>query len=78
MPQLILRGIETKVVNRLKARARRHGISMEEEHRRILRAALLGIGAKRTSFKTYLLKMPDVGPNSAFDRRPDFGRKVAL
>ncbi len=40
MPQLIMRRIEEKVVKKLKERASQHGVSMEEEHRRILRAAL--------------------------------------
>lgn len=78
MPQLIVRQIETKVVKKLKARAGLHGVSMEEEHRSILRQALLGESAKRPSFKEYLLKMPAVGPDSVFERRRDTGRKVAL
>jgi plasmid stability protein len=78
MPQLIVRRIEDKVVRKLKARAGLHGVSTEEEHRRILREALFGKAAKRPSFKDYLLKMPDVGSDSAFDRTRDAGRKVAL
>jgi plasmid stability protein len=78
MPQLIVRRIEDKVVRKLKARAGLHGVSTEEEHRRILREALLGKSAKRPSFKDYLLGMPDVGADSAFDRTRDAGRKVAL
>jgi antitoxin FitA len=78
MPQLIVRQIEDRVVKRLKQRAGRHGVSMEEEHRRILREALLGKAAKRPSFKEYLLQMPDVGPDELFERKPDLGRKVEL
>jgi plasmid stability protein len=78
MPQLIVRRIEDKVVKKLKARAGLHGVSTEEEHRRILREALLGKAAKRPSFKEYLLRMPPIGPDSAFDRTPGRGRKVVL
>jgi len=57
MRQLIVRQIEEKVVEKLKELAGRHGVSMEEEHRRILREALLG-KPKKTSFKKHLLAMP--------------------
>ena len=40
MPQLIVRNLETDVKTRLKQRARRHGHSMEEEVRDILRNAV--------------------------------------
>ncbi len=78
MPQLIVRQVEEKVVRKLKARAGLHGVSMEEEHRRILREALLGKAAHRPSFKEFLLTMPDTGPDSLFRRAADRGRKVAL
>ena len=78
MPQLIVRQLEEKVVKKLKARAGLHGVSMEEEHRRILREALLGKSAEHPSFKDYLLEMPDVGPDSIFGRTRDKGREVAL
>ena len=78
MPQLIVRQVEDRVVQKLKARAGLHGVSMEEEHRRILREALLGKVSHRPSFKEYLLKMPDVSPDSVFERVTDKGRKVAL
>lgn len=78
MPQLIVRQLEEKVVKKLKARAGIHGVSMEEEHRRILREALLGNSAEQPSFKDYLLEMPDVGSDSIFDRTREKGRKVAL
>ena len=78
MPQLIVRQIEEKVVQKLKALAAHHGVSMEEEHRRILREALLGSSKKRPSFKEYLSQMPDVGPDELFERNRDFGRKAAM
>jgi antitoxin FitA len=78
MAQLIVRQIDDKVVRKLKVRAGLHGVSMEEEHRSILREVLLGKAVKRPSFKDYLLTMPDAGPDGTFDRIHDTGRKVAL
>lgn len=78
MPQLIVRRIEEKVVKKLKQQAGAHGVSMEEEHRRILRDALLGTSGKKPSFKEYLLQMPDVGPDELFERNRDMGREVEL
>jgi plasmid stability protein len=54
MPQLVVRQIEEKVVKKLKEQAGQHGVSMEEEHRRILRAALVGASKKKPSFKEYV------------------------
>jgi antitoxin FitA len=78
MPQLLVRQIEEKVVRKLKEQAGQHGISMEEEHRRILREALLGKRSQRPSFKEYLLQMPEVGPDQLFERNRDLGREVKL
>ena len=78
MPQLIVRQIEEKVVKKLKQQAGAHGVSMEEEHRRILRESLLGRTGKRISFKQYLRQMPDVGPDELFERKRDLGREVNL
>ncbi len=76
MPQLIVRQIEEKVVRKLKQQAGEHGVSMEEEHRRILREALLGKADQRPSFKDYLQMMPDVGPNEACERETHADREV--
>jgi antitoxin FitA len=78
MPQLIVRQIEERVVQRLKKQAGQHGVSMEEEHRCILREALLGRKTKQPSFKDYLRRMPDVGPDELFERNRDLGREVDL
>lgn len=40
MGQLLVRKIDPQTVQKLKARARAHGVSTEEEHRRILKEAL--------------------------------------
>ena len=49
---------------------------MEEEHRRIPRESLLGKAAKRPSFKEYLRRMPDVGPDELFERNRDLEHEV--
>jgi plasmid stability protein len=78
MPQLLVRQIEEKVVKKLKERAGQHGVSMEEEHRRILREALVGPSKKKPSFKEYLLSMPNVGEDKDFERGPQIDRPVEL
>lgn len=67
MPQLIVRNLEEKVVRQLKKRAGEHGVSMEEEHRRILRGVLMP-EKKARSFWEHLTSMPDVGDDSIFER----------
>ncbi len=78
MPQLIVRQIEEKVVKKLKQQAGAHGVSMEEEHRRILREALIGPSKKRRSFKEFLLTMPNVGEDRDFEREPQMDRPIDL
>ena len=47
MAQLIVRNLQSDVKERLKRRAERHGRSMEEEARHILREAVRPAGAHR-------------------------------
>lgn len=69
MAQLLVRNLDAELVARLKKRAGEHGISVEEEHRRILRAVLLGDPEKeRRTFWQVLAEMPDVGDESLFER----------
>ena len=78
MGELLVRNVEELVTQKLQQQARAHGVSPEEEHRRILRQALLGsdmVGAAR-DFKEYLLAMPDVGEDSDFSRIPGTMRAV--
>jgi plasmid stability protein len=74
MAQLLVRNIEDKIVRKLKEVAGRHGVSMEEEHRRILREALLGQTRKKPSFKEFLLSIPNVGEDQDFRRGPQIER----
>ena len=78
MPQLLVRQVEEKLVRKLKEQAGQHGVSMEEEHRRILRGALLGPSKKRRSFKEFLLAMPNVGEDGDFERGPQVDRPAEL
>lgn len=76
MAQLIVRNLEDEVVRALKERAGRHGHSAEEEHREILRRAL--VVAPPEDLKTILLEMPDVGEDADFGRIHDLPRRVDL
>jgi len=78
MAQLLVRQIEDTVVRKLKERAGRHGVSVEEEHRQILREALLGKAAKKEAFKDFLLSMPNVGEDRDFERAPQIDRPIEV
>ena len=81
MAQLIVRKIEDKVVRKLKERAAKYGVSMEEEHRRILRETLLKKPAPKMSFKEFLVAPPyfdDELVKLINDRRRDKPRPVDL
>jgi len=69
MANLLVRNVEEEVVNALKARSGRHGTSAEEEHRKILRSALLK--PRRKSFSEALLAIPSVGEEQDFSRLQD-------
>jgi antitoxin FitA len=78
MRQLIVRRVNDRIVKRLKERAGLDGVSMEEEHRRILQTALLGKEKRRSPFKEYLRQMPDLGPDELFERTRFPERRVDL
>lgn len=78
MAQLIVRKIEDEVLARLRERAARRGVSMEEEHRRILREAVLGTRRRLASLKDHLANMPDVGDDEDFERADATLRPVEL
>jgi plasmid stability protein len=78
MAELILREIEDEVVRKLEERAGQHGVSMEEEARRILRKNLLTEQKEKMSFHDFLLTMPNVGEDEDFERVKDYGRDVEL
>ncbi len=55
MPQLLVRNVDEFVVKKLRRRAVLHGVSAEEEHRRILREALLLPDERQQSLMEFLL-----------------------
>jgi antitoxin FitA len=69
MADLIVHNVDDVIANALKIQASKHGISVEEEHRRILRQALLQ--PKKKTFLEFLSQMPDVGTDADFARVQD-------
>ena len=78
MAQLIVRDLEKTVVARLRRRAAEQGVSVEEAHRRLLRAVLIGDrpGPQR-NFIDYLRSIPP-GEPIEFPRAADRPREIAL
>jgi len=74
MAQLIIRKLEDGLVRTLRERAASAGVSMEEEHRRILRAALRGPRAP-SDFKNHLLSIPGGGPDRLLERERTTSRR---
>jgi plasmid stability protein len=66
MPGLIVRNLDQKLINALKARAAAHRRSTEAEHRAILAEALLK--PARKSFAEALASIPSVGKDTDFQR----------
>lgn len=78
MPQLLVRDIEPAVVKKLRSRAAAQGVSVEEAHRRVLRAALIGARAEpQANFLDYLRSIPTAGAIE-FPRSADRPRDIAL
>ena len=78
MAQLLVRDIESSVVKKLRSRALHEGVSVEEAHRRVLRAALLGDkpSAQRNVLE-YLRSIPQ-GETIKFPRETSLPRQVSL
>ncbi len=75
--QLIVRNLDPVIVAALRTRAALTGRSMEAEHREILKSALRK-SRRRTSFKEWLTKMPNVGTDRDFVRTGAKARGVRL
>lgn len=69
MAQLVVRNLDDDLVQTLKRRAAAQNRSAEEEHRKILQAALRA--PKRRSFAEVLATMPNVGDDADFAREQD-------
>jgi plasmid stability protein len=79
MAQLIVRNLDEALVRKLKQQAARNGVSTEEEHRRILKAALQGERAgRRRTLKDHLLAIPEAGDDRIFSRQPGKPRRVRI
>lgn len=65
--KLVVTKVDADLVRALKEAAALHGRSPEDEHREILRAALLK--PVRRSFKEVLSSMPDVGLDADYSCR---------
>ena len=66
MSQLVVRNLEPDLVESLKALAAASNISAEEQHRRILREAL--VRPKKLTFEQVLMMMPNGGLDEDFAR----------
>jgi len=66
MAQLIVRKLPDELVSALKQQAARRNRSAEQEHREILKAALLG--PRRRRLAAVLAAIPDVGEDNDFRR----------
>jgi len=78
MSQLLVRDLEPAIVRKLRSQAASLGISVEEAHRRLLRAALFGeTPGPKDNFIAYLQSVPP-GEDIEFPRSPDLPRPVEL
>lgn len=76
MANLLVRGIDDSLVQRLREQAAAHGRSAEAEHREILARALRT--TKRKSFAEVLTSMPNVGEDADFERVDDSGEAARV
>ena len=67
MAQLMVRNLPEELVVALKRRAAKRNRSAEQEHREILKSALLG--PRRKALVDVLANMPNVGEDRDFDRQ---------
>ena len=78
MSQLLVRDLEPAVVRKLRTSAADQGISMEEAHRRLLRAALLGRKEPGPSnFLAFLRSIPK-GRALECERAQDLPREISF
>ena len=63
MPQLLVRNLDASVVKLLRRRAAAHGISAEEEHRRILKEALTQPAKRPETLMEFLLSPDGCAPD---------------
>jgi plasmid stability protein len=83
MAQLLVRNIPDEVAKSLKKRAAEHGVSAEEEHRRILQAALAPVvdeAAGKPNLFDHIRELGRIAPDFEFgtDRREWSRRDVEI
>lgn len=81
MSQLLVRNIPESLVRKLKRRAVEHGVSAEEEHRRILSEALRRPEEKEAKPYTmfdHFRKLGEIAPDLEFGRRRRRGKRTAI
>ncbi|MGB8168651.1 MAG: hypothetical protein WCF18_14230 [Chthoniobacteraceae bacterium] len=78
MAQLVVRDLEAELVQRLNERAAEHGVSAEEEHRRILRHALSQTEDDFPDLNALLLAVPEGGEDADFERVRELPRDLDL
>ena len=84
MAQLVLDKVTPDLIELLRQRAGQHGVSPEEEHRRILRNALVPKIADEDGddefpdLKALLGSMPEVGDDAIFERIGELPRDLDL
>jgi plasmid stability protein len=69
MGNLVVRGLDDRIVQALKRRAAEHQRSAEAEHRAILEDTL--IRPPRRPLAEVLVEMPDAGEDGDFERRDE-------
>jgi hypothetical protein len=79
MAQLLVRDLEDEVVSALRAKAAEDGTSVEEAHRRVLRAFAGQRGQQKKNFKAFLLSFPEGKVDEdAFERRRNLPQEIDL
>jgi hypothetical protein len=79
MAQLLVRDLEDEVVSALRTKAAEDGTSVEEAHRRVLRAFAGQRRRRQKNFKTFLLSFPEGKVDEgAFERRRNLPRETDL
>jgi plasmid stability protein len=66
MAQLLVRNVPDEVAKSLKKRAAEHGVSAEEEHRRILQAALAPAAGDKLTLFDHIRELGRIAPDFEF------------
>jgi plasmid stability protein len=71
MSQLVIRNVPESIVKKLQRRAAAHGVSAEEEHRRILKDALANEKAAQQPYTLFdhIRKLGEIAPDLEFGRK---------